>query len=93
MSILTMSSDYLKYFTLDKDNLSLHGQAQPLSALSMIAILILNVPASSVPVERVFSLCGNVCTDTRTKMTPDLLSALVRAKFKNYNKNQQLDCN
>ena len=34
----------------------------------------------------------NIFTDTCTRMGPDLLSALGRAKFNNYNKNQMRDC-
>ena len=49
-------------------------------SLRIIATQILNVTASSAPVERVFSVTGNICTATRTSMSPDLLSALARAK-------------
>jgi hypothetical protein len=58
-----------------------YWKSQPDSALKIVAIQILNVPAASAPVERVFSLCGNICTATRTSMGPDLLAAIVRAKF------------
>ena len=34
----------------------------------------------------------NIFTDTCTRMGPDLLSALGRAKFNNYNENQMRDC-
>ena len=50
-------------------------------SLRIIATQILNVTASSAPVERVFSMTGNICTATRTSMSPDLLSALARAKY------------
>ena len=76
--------------TPDQDPVA-YWKAQPTSAFTIVAIQILNVPASSAPVERVFSLCGNICTDTRTRMGPDLLSALVRAKFNNMNENHILD--
>ena len=77
--------------TADVDPIA-YWKSQPPSALTVVAIQILNVTASSAPVERVFSLCGNICTDTRTRMGPDLLSALVRAKFNSYNENHMLDC-
>ena len=34
----------------------------------------------------------NIFTDTFTGMGPDLLSALERARFYNYNENQTSDC-
>ena len=34
----------------------------------------------------------NIFTDTCTRMGPDLLSALGRAKFNNYNEHQMQDC-
>jgi hypothetical protein len=58
-----------------------YWKSQPISALSIVAIQILTVPASSAPVERIFSMTGNSCTSTRTSMGADLLSALARAKF------------
>ena len=61
--------------TPDQDPVA-YWKAQPTSAFTIVAIQILNVPASSAQVERVFSPCGNICTDTRTRMGPDLLSAL-----------------
>ena len=53
----------------------------PISPLSVAAVQILSVPASSAPVERIFSTCGLFCTSKRTRMKPDLLAALVRAKY------------
>ena len=58
-----------------------YWRAMEISPLSVIAIQILGVPASSAPVERIFSTCGLICTSRRTRMKPDLLSALVRAKY------------
>jgi hypothetical protein len=56
---------------------------QPPSLLRIVAIQVLSVTASSAPVERMFSSAGNICTDSRTSMLPDLLSALMRAKYNN----------
>ena len=53
--------------TADADPIA-YWKSQPPSALTVVAIQILNVTASSAPVERVFSLCGNICIDTRTHM-------------------------
>ena len=65
-----------------------YWESLPESPLRIVAIQILNIPASSAPVERVFSLCGNICTSTRVNMAPGLLAALVRAK---YNMRDDLD--
>ena len=58
-----------------------YWRAMPVSPLSVMAIQILGVPASSAPVERIFSTCGLICTSKRTCMKPDLLAALLRAKY------------
>lgn len=59
----------------------MYWKRQPEGPMSVVAIQILGVPASSAPVERIFSHAGNICTARRTSMKPDLLSALVRARF------------
>ena len=51
------------------------------NVLSKVALQILAVPASSAPVERIFSHAGLILTAKRTKMKDDLLSALVKAKY------------
>ena len=51
------------------------------SPLSVMAIQILGAPASSAPVERIFSTCGLICTSKRTCMKSDFLAALLRAKY------------
>ena len=66
--------------SVDVDPLA-YWKSQAPSALQIVAIQILNTTASSAPVERIFSMCGNMCTSQRTSMSPDLLSALARAKF------------
>lgn len=66
--------------SLDLDPLA-YWKSLPTSSLSIIAIQILGVTASSAPVERVFSAAGRVCTPLRSSMAPDLLSAFVRAKY------------
>ena len=58
-----------------------YWKSLPESPLRIVAIQILNIPASSAPVEWVFSLCGNICTSTSVNTAPDLLAALVRAKY------------
>ena len=58
-----------------------YWKGMELSPLSAVAIQILSVPASSAPVERIFSTCGLFCSSKRTRMKPDLLAALVRAKY------------
>ena len=54
---------------------------QTRSPLQAAALMILAVPASSAPVERVFSHAGLICSSKRTSMKDDLLSALVKAKY------------
>ena len=49
--------------------------------LSKIAFQILSVPASSAPVERIYSHAGLIVTAKRTRMADELLSGLVKAKY------------
>ena len=49
--------------------------------MAKVALQILAVPASSAPVERIFSHAGLILLAKRTKMKDDLLSALVKAKY------------
>lgn len=51
-------------------------------SLSVLAMKYLTIPATSVPSERVFSCCGNVVTDKRSRLSSDNVSSLV---FLNYN--------
>ena len=67
-----------------------YWKSLPESPLRIVTIQILNV-TSSAPVERDCSLCGNICTSTRVSMAPDLLTALVRAKY-NIRGNLDEDC-
>jgi len=60
---------------------SAYWLSQPKSALQKVALMILAVPASSAPVERIFSHAGLVCSPKRTSMKDDLLAALVKAKY------------
>jgi hypothetical protein len=55
--------------------------SEPKSALQMVALMILAVPASSAPVERIFSHSGLICSPKRTSLKDDLLAALVKAKY------------
>ena len=64
----------------DVDPLAL-WKARPLSKFTIAAVQVLGVLDSSAPVERVFSQSGLVCTAKRTRMKPDLLSAIMRAKY------------
>ena len=48
--------------------------------LSIVAKKILCVPATSASSERVFSDAGNVIADDRSRLTPDVASALVLLK-------------
>jgi hypothetical protein len=60
---------------------SAYWMSQPKSDLRRIALMILAAPASSAPVERVFSQGGLFCSSKQTRMKYDLLSALVKAKY------------
>ncbi|CAM4851169.1 unnamed protein product [Rotaria magnacalcarata] len=46
-------------------------------ALSKIAARIFSVPASSAAVEREFSLAGNIITQKRSKLSPDVVNDMV----------------
>ena len=66
---------------------SLHEEYNPLSfwkkmhgtypILSKIAARVFSVPASSAAVEREFSLAGNVVTQKRAKLSPDVVNDMV----------------
>ena len=75
--ILRTTSEAL---SLDIDP-SAYWLSQPKSALALVALTHLVVPASSAPVERIFSHAGLICTPKRTGIKDDLLSALVCAKY------------
>jgi hypothetical protein len=60
---------------------SAYWKTLPRSPLQVVALMILAVPASSAPVERVFSHSGLICSSKRTSMKDDLLSAFVKAKY------------
>jgi hypothetical protein len=56
--------------------------------LSIVAKKILCVPATSASSERVFSDAGNVIADDRSRLTPEVASALVL--LKNWEKIERL---
>ena len=60
---------------------SAYWVAQPFSQLQVAALMMLAVPASSAPVERIFSHAGLICSSKRTRMRDDLLSAFIKAKY------------
>ena len=64
----------------DMDGLT-YWKAQLPSPLQRVAVQILSVTASSAPVERMFSVSGNNCTPSRSRIKGDLLSAIVKAKY------------
>ncbi|CAF3321152.1 unnamed protein product [Rotaria socialis] len=45
--------------------------------LSKVAARIFSVPASSVAIEREFSLAGNLITQKRAKLSPDVVNDIV----------------
>jgi hypothetical protein len=54
--------------------------SQQQTTLRALAIQLLSTPASSAPVERVFSKAGNIVTPLRNRVKSDLLEALLKHK-------------
>ena len=45
--------------------------------LSILAARFLQIPATSVPCERLFSMAGHVCSKKRSTLSPDMLQTLL----------------
>jgi hypothetical protein len=61
---------------------SAYWKQQPQSALRLVALTLLAVPASSAPVERIFSHAGLICTPKRTCLKDKIMFSMVKAKYK-----------
>ena len=81
------SERQLKFFTHVDDDGNPYGHSNPLDwwrtnrvhypALSKVARMILAIPATSAPSERLFSHAGLTITKDRARLTPDVASDLI----------------
>ena len=55
-----------------------HGSAFPM--MQQVAFRLLCIPASSAPAERVFSECGNVISQRRSRLKPKHVNSIIRVK-------------